>query len=53
MAHSRHLDVTRNFVFIRDLLNDDVNSSDYIMSNNERMIMNNELERIWKEAVMA
>jgi hypothetical protein len=39
------------YSFIYSLFNDAFNSSDYIASN-ERMIVNNELERIWKEAVV-
>jgi hypothetical protein len=34
------------------LFNDAFSSSEYIASD-ERMIVNNELERMWKEAVMA
>jgi hypothetical protein len=40
----RHIKVTY------DLFNDAVSSTDYIALNNR---MNNELERTWKEAVMA
>jgi hypothetical protein len=39
-------------LFIYSLLNDFVSSSDYIESN-KRIIVNNEMERIWKEAVVA
>jgi hypothetical protein len=38
--------------FIYSLFNDTFSKSDYIASN-ERMIVNNELERKWKEAVVA
>jgi hypothetical protein len=38
------------YLFICGLFNDIVSSSDYIMSN-DRAIMNNEWDRIWKEAV--
>jgi hypothetical protein len=39
------------YLFYR-LFNDAFSSSDYIVLN-ERMIVNTELERMWKEAVMA
>jgi hypothetical protein len=39
-------------LFICSLFNDTFSSSDYIVSN-ERTILNNELERMWKEAVVA
>jgi hypothetical protein len=39
-------------LFIYSLFNDAFSSSDYVTSN-ERIIVNNELERMWKEAVMA
>jgi hypothetical protein len=40
------------FILIYNLFNDAFSISDYIASN-ERMIVNNELERMWKEAVVA
>jgi hypothetical protein len=40
-----------NYLFICGLFNDTVSSSDYIASN-DRVITNNEQERIWKEAVV-
>jgi hypothetical protein len=40
------------YLFIYSLFNDAFIISDYIASN-ERMIVNNELESMWKEAVMA
>jgi hypothetical protein len=40
------------FIFIYSLFNDAFIISDYIVSN-ERMIVNNELERMWKEAAVA
>jgi hypothetical protein len=39
-----------NIMFIYNLFNDSVGSSAYIVF---RIFMNNELERMWKEAVMA
>jgi hypothetical protein len=39
-------------LFIYNLFNDAFSSTDYILSN-ERMTVNNELERMWKEAVVA
>jgi hypothetical protein len=39
-------------IFIYSIFNDVFCISHYITSN-ERMIVNNELERIWKEAVVA
>jgi hypothetical protein len=42
----------RFFLFIYSLFNDAFSISDYIASN-ERMIVKNELERMWKEAVVA
>jgi hypothetical protein len=41
-----------SFLFIYSLFNDAFSSSDYTASS-EKMIVNNELERIWKEAVVA
>jgi hypothetical protein len=40
------------FLFIYSLFNNACSSSDYIALN-ERMVMNNELERMQKEVVMA
>jgi hypothetical protein len=40
------------YLFTYSLFNDAVSISDYIASN-ERMIVNNELERMWKETVVA
>jgi hypothetical protein len=40
------------YLFICSLFNDAFSISDYTASN-ERMIVNNELERMWKEAVVA
>jgi hypothetical protein len=40
-----------NFYLLFILCNDVFSSSDYIASN-ERMLVNNELERMWKEAVV-
>jgi hypothetical protein len=40
------------YLFIYGLFNDAISSSDYIASNN-RMVLNNELEWIWKEAAVA
>jgi hypothetical protein len=41
-------------LFIYSLFNDAFSVSDYTVSNERmRMIVNNELERMWKEAVMA
>jgi hypothetical protein len=40
------------YLFIYSLFNDTFSSSAYIASN-ERMIVNNELERMWKETVVA
>jgi hypothetical protein len=39
-------------LFIYSLFNDTFSSSDYTASN-ERIIVNNELESLWKKAVMA
>jgi hypothetical protein len=38
--------------FCVDLFNSAVNMSDYLASN-DRIIVNNELRRMWKEVVMA
>jgi hypothetical protein len=43
--------ITKN-LFVYSLFNDVFSISDYIASN-ERMIVNNELGRMWKEAVVA
>jgi hypothetical protein len=40
------------YLFIHSLFHDAFSISDYIVSN-ERMIVNNEMERLWKEAVVA
>jgi hypothetical protein len=40
------------YLFIYSLFNDAFSISDYIASN-KRMIVNNELERMWKETVVA
>jgi hypothetical protein len=40
------------YLFIYSLFNDAFSISDYITSN-ERMIVNNELERMWNEVVVA
>jgi hypothetical protein len=42
----------RELLFAYSLFNDAFRSSDCIASN-DRMIVNNELERAWKEAVVA
>jgi hypothetical protein len=43
---------SNEYLFIYSLFNDNFSISDYIASN-EKMIVNNELERMWKEAVVA
>jgi hypothetical protein len=41
-------------LFIYSLFNDDFNVSDCTVSNERmRMVVNNELERMWKEAFVA
>jgi hypothetical protein len=42
----------RCYVKVCGLFNDAVNRSDYIASN-DRMVLFNELERMWKEVVVA
>jgi hypothetical protein len=43
---------TGSILFIYSLFNDAFSDTDYIASN-ERVIVNNELERMWKEVVVA
>jgi hypothetical protein len=58
-ACASRLQINRNvgsclILFIYSLFNDAFSSSDYTASNERmRMIVNNELERMWKEAVLA
>jgi hypothetical protein len=40
------------YLFICSLFNDAANNS-YYVALNDRIVVNNELERIWKEAVVA
>jgi hypothetical protein len=44
--------IAERWNFCVDLFNSAVNMSDYIASN-DRIIVNNELRRMWKEVVMA
>jgi hypothetical protein len=49
---ANHLATNFCVYFVCSLFNDAFSSADYIASN-KRMIVNNELENIWKEAVVA
>jgi hypothetical protein len=51
-SYSLRSDIVKTYLFISRLFNDGVNSSGYIAPN-ERMIVNTELERMRKEAVVA
>jgi hypothetical protein len=50
--HSKCNSALYNYLFIYSLFKNAFSSSDYIASN-ERIMVNNELERMWKEAVIA
>jgi hypothetical protein len=51
-ARTAFFHIIQLFGAVDSLFNDVLSSSDYIMSN-ERMKVNNELERIWTEVVVA